>query len=93
MKECSYFSCPGDSAVSTINVMGKRKKTEPAEPDSPGKKPGTDVIRVEADLAYKLGIIVSIMGGNVSEIVSPHLRPLIERLYAEAIRKAPPPSH
>ena len=80
------FCCPEDQPVATIARMGKRKAAAGSTDDA--KKPPTDVIRVEADLAYKLGVIASIEQTNVSEIVSPHLRQFVEKRYAEALRKA-----
>jgi len=63
--------------------MGRRKQAGGADD---AKK--TDVIRVDGDLAHMLGIIASIERKSVAEIVSPILRATVQRMFADAMKKA-----
>jgi hypothetical protein len=54
-------------------------------PRKPKSTP-TAVVRVEADLAQKLKHISAHTNEDVSDIISPQLRPFIERRYAEVLR-------
>jgi hypothetical protein len=65
-----------------------RERGTPGASANPGERTGSGVIRVEGDIAHKCGIIASIEGKTVSEIISPLLRPLIEQLFREALANA-----
>lgn len=79
--------------MSRTTVLMPRKRKPPAveespKGDTPKGKAASDVIRVKADLAYMLGVIGSIRGCSISELVEPALRPLVERWYDEALEEA-----
>ncbi len=50
------------------------------------RSPATGQIRIEPDLVRKIAFISIARGVPMTDIVSPILRPHIERLYAEALR-------
>jgi hypothetical protein len=62
-----------------------RKTSKPAA-QLPGRRP-TAVVRVEADLARMLSIISTATGEDISDILSPQIRPFVERRYAEVVQK------
>jgi hypothetical protein len=69
----------------TLERMGrKRKDSDP--PPEPAKRT-TSVIRIETDLARKLAIISTARNMDVTDIVSPLIRPQVERLYAEVVKE------
>lgn len=72
--------------VATLGRMGRKKPK--ASDDAPAAaKKVTKPIRVDDDLARKLAIISNVSGDDVSDIVSPLIRPHIERMYAEAVER------
>jgi len=52
------------------------------------KETDSGVVRIEGDIAYKLGVLSSLLRRLISDIISPVLRPIIEKLYADAIKSA-----
>ena len=68
----------------TVQGMGrKRKNADPAPAEAGGTK-NTGLIRVEPDIAQMLAIIAAVTGESIKDIVSPALRPFVEKRYAEA---------
>lgn len=60
----------------TLSRMGRKKKPEEAQ---------TAVVRVDADLARMASIIATATGRDVAAVLSPHLRPHLEREYAKVV--------
>lgn len=87
-------------AAAKTGIMGRSRKVASGEgkvvPSEKGQAGGSPVqkereqgvVRVEGDIAYKLGVLSSLLRKSISEIVSPLLRPIIEKLYADAIKSA-----
>lgn len=73
-----------DSAATvTLPDMPRRKKSIPDVP--PAESAKTDTLRVDEDLAKMVTIISIRRDVSASKIVSPLLRPLIEKLFAEVV--------
>ena len=68
----------------TLAAMPRKPKKKA---DGQEARPATDVVRIEADLARKVSIIATVTGTSVSDLLSPHLRPFIEREFAKAVQK------
>jgi hypothetical protein len=64
--------------------MAKKAKRETSGQEG---RPPTDTVRIEADLARKASIIATVTGTSVSDLLSPVLRPFIEREFAKAVDK------
>ncbi len=62
-----------------LKDMGRSKD----KPDD--KKPG--MIRVSASIARKLAVVALAHGQSIQEIIDPHLKPIVDRLYREAMKK------
>jgi hypothetical protein len=69
----------------TLAPMARKPRNAGKTPDSPG--PGTTPVRIAADLARMLSIIATALGKDVSEILSPHIRPFVEAQYAEVVKQ------
>jgi hypothetical protein len=70
------------SSATLQPTMPRKKKT--SDQDAPA---GTAPVRIHADLARMAGIIAKATGEDVSDIISPILRPKLEAKYAEVIRE------
>lgn len=70
--------------TATLAAMPK-KRTDPVPADTGARK--TTSVRIDDDLVTKLNHIATHRGVSVSEIISPHLRPFVERLYADTVRE------
>jgi hypothetical protein len=76
--------------TATLPRMARKKSNQKQTQQGPQgeqARPGTSVIRVESDLVRMLGIIATATGAEVSAIVSPLIRPAVERRYAEVIQQ------
>jgi hypothetical protein len=60
--------------------MGNKK------PKPDGAAPKVGMIRVDGDISDDLAIVAAIFKKSVQEIISPHLRPIVKKLRAEARR-------
>lgn len=60
----------------TLRPMGKKLDTTK-----------TATVRISEDLAKKLRLIVAVLEEDAPKLLSDHLRPLIEKKYAEAKKK------
>jgi hypothetical protein len=63
--------------------MPRKPKNQP----SGQPQPKTAVVRVESDLARMLNIISTATGEDVSDILSPYIRPFVEKRYAEVVQQ------
>lgn len=70
----------------TLERMARKKHAEEGES---APKLSTDAVRIESDLARMLAIISAATGRSIAEIISPQLRPFVERLYDETVTKLP----
>lgn len=68
----------------TLTRMGRKRTKADA---TAGDQKKTGIVRVDADLVRKLSIISTATGQEVKDIVSPVLRPHIERLYADVVKQ------
>jgi hypothetical protein len=71
--------------AATLPRMPRRAKKPDSAQEAP--RPGTTTVRIAADLARMLSIISSALGEDVSEILSPHIRPFVEARYAEVVKQ------
>lgn len=67
--------------TTTMPAMARKKQPATDEP----KKPATETVRIEADLAEMLTHIAIRRRKTVSEILSPQIRSLVERMYDEVL--------
>ncbi len=69
----------------TLVRMPKRRKSK-SESQSQNT-PGTEVVRIDADLVRKMRVIAIAEERSVSNILSERLRPYIDSEYPKALKK------
>lgn len=69
----------------TVTLRRMAKKQPRPERSAPAKR--TDTVRIETDLAHKLTIISIQRKVAVSDLLSPHIREWVERLYRDTVKQ------
>ncbi len=69
------------------DILARMAKSKKSPEEAPEPTPGTGTVRIDADLARMLTVISIRRGESVAELLSPHIRSWVERLYKEVVQE------